>query len=178
MNWATSATSQNGSWILGNAKTDSTSSNILAGVLYPYNKSVGIYHCPADRSTITGTSNFRFRSYSMSDWIYGNDFWVTLSFTKAAQLVKPGPSGTFIFVDEAEDSIDNGSFGVSAPGQWLWINWPTSRHGRGGTFSFADGHEEYWKWRDSNVLKVDPSFWKFVPAGDRDLARIQQALPQ
>src|SRR5438094_825590 len=43
-----------GSWILGNVQQDLTSSNIEQGVLFPYNRSTAIYHCPADQSTVTG----------------------------------------------------------------------------------------------------------------------------
>jgi prepilin-type N-terminal cleavage/methylation domain-containing protein/prepilin-type processing-associated H-X9-DG protein len=178
-NQSISTSSLQDSWIVGNAKTDTTAANIESGVLFQYNKSDAIYHCPADRSVITGTTRQRYRSYAMSDWINnGNsDFWVTLSVSRESQFLRPGPSRTFVLIDEAEDSIDNGSFGVSAPGQWLWINWPTGRHSRGGTLGFADGHAEWWKWFGPYSLKVDPSFWESVPAGDRDLQRLQNALP-
>src|SRR5207248_1192048 len=44
---------------------------ILNCLLFPYNTSLGIYHCPADRSTITTLAGvklpqLRFRSYNMS----------------------------------------------------------------------------------------------------------------
>src|ERR1051325_2290198 len=44
--------SLSGSWILGNVQQDLTSSNIEHGVLFPYNKSTAIYHCPSDKSTV------------------------------------------------------------------------------------------------------------------------------
>jgi hypothetical protein len=43
--------------------------------------------------------------------------------------------------------------------------------------SFADGHVEWWKWRDG-ALKFYNDFWHPTPPGDRDLLRRQQALPQ
>jgi len=43
-----------GSWILGNAQYDLTLNNIQHGVLFPYNESTAIYHCRADKSTVTG----------------------------------------------------------------------------------------------------------------------------
>jgi prepilin-type N-terminal cleavage/methylation domain-containing protein/prepilin-type processing-associated H-X9-DG protein len=177
MNWATSLTSLSNSWILGHAKLDTTPVNIQTGVLFSYHKSVAIYHCPSDRSTITGTSKLRFRSYSMSDWIHGNDHWVTLPVTRLSRLLRPGPAGTFVFIDEHEGSIDNGSFGIIGLGQWIWINWPSTRHDSGGTLGFADGHVAWWKWRDG-ALRFNGSFWHPIPPGDRDLMRLQQALPQ
>lgn len=178
MNYATSATSLSNAWILGNAKTDMTASNIETGVLFPYNRGIGIYHCPADRSTITGTALTRFRSYSMCDWLYGNDFWVSFVATRMSQLLYPGPSSTWVFIDENDQSIDNGSFGMAILGEWRWINWPSSLHDLGGTLSFADGHVECWRWRDKNALVVDQSFWYSVPPGDRDLERLQRGLPR
>src|SRR6266436_3198545 len=39
------------SWVLGSVLDELSSSNIQHGVLFPYNRSVAIYHCPADKST-------------------------------------------------------------------------------------------------------------------------------
>jgi prepilin-type N-terminal cleavage/methylation domain-containing protein/prepilin-type processing-associated H-X9-DG protein len=166
-----------GSWVLGNAKLDTTSSNIQAGVLFPYSTSVAIYHCPADRSTIAGTAQQRFRSYAMCVWIHGDDVNAQPAVTKLSQLLRPGPARTFILADEHEGSIDNGSFFVFPLGQWVWVNWPSTRHNLGGTISFADGHVEWWKWRDG-ALRFNGSYWCSTPPGDRDLLRLQEALPQ
>src|SRR5258707_8165257 len=40
------------SWLQGNAWIDTSLTNIQRGVLFKYNQSVGIYKCPADRSTV------------------------------------------------------------------------------------------------------------------------------
>ena len=40
------------SWLQGNAWTDTTPTNLQQGVLYAYSHSLGIYRCPADRSTV------------------------------------------------------------------------------------------------------------------------------
>lgn len=39
-------------WVAGNAWTDTTTTNLERGVLFPFNRSVQIYKCPADRSTV------------------------------------------------------------------------------------------------------------------------------
>src|ERR1041385_928614 len=39
-----------GSWVLGHARLDLTTSNIEHGVLFPYSQSVVLYRCPADKS--------------------------------------------------------------------------------------------------------------------------------
>lgn len=52
---------------------DSTNINgIKLGSLYQYNHSVGVYHCPADTSTVGGVR--RVRSYSLNGWMGGT--WV------------------------------------------------------------------------------------------------------
>ena len=164
-------------WVLGNAKLDTTSSNIQAGVIYPYCKSLDVYHCPADRSSIAGTTELRFRSYSMCVWINGDDINAQPAVAKLSQFINPGPASTFVFADEHEGSIDNPSIFVFAPPQYVWINWPSLRHNRGGTLSFADGHVEWWKWRDG-ALRYNRSYWYPTTSGDRDLQRLQDALPQ
>src|SRR5258707_139822 len=54
-----------GSWIIGKVTTDVNTTNIENGILFPYNRSVGIYKCPSDKSLITagGVQIPRTRSY-------------------------------------------------------------------------------------------------------------------
>lgn len=164
-----------GSWVVGDTRTDTTTSNLESGCIYQFIRSVGVYHCPADRSQVTGSSQLRNRSYSIEDWLNGN--YAPIKFTRISQLTKPGPARTFVLVHEEEKSIDNGSFGMYAPGRWEWCNFPTSLHNAGGTLSFADGHVEYWRWRDATVRK-SPGYGLPTIIGDRDLQRFQDALPQ
>src|SRR5262245_33024380 len=81
-------------WINGNAFTDPTSTNIENGVLFPYNRSVKIYKCPSDRSTVRDQGKIpRFRSVSMNS--YMNDI-PNLSdrscWHRLAQVQEPSPS--------------------------------------------------------------------------------------
>ena len=61
-----------GSWIVGNAWTDTTTSNIQKSLSFPYLlKSAAVYRCPADRSFVRDTTRIRrTRSYSIS-WYMG-----------------------------------------------------------------------------------------------------------
>ena len=43
-----------GSWVVGNAWKDQTPSNIMAGMIYPLAKSVQVFRCPADQSSVKG----------------------------------------------------------------------------------------------------------------------------
>ena len=167
-----------GSWVLGNAKADQTSSNIQSGVLFPYTKSVAVYHCPVDTSTVLAQPGLvRFRSYSMSIHfnsdpdvnVFGPHPVTTLSqLTNTAAL--------FVFLDENEGSIDDGIFGIYPRPSTEWCNLVSDRHLQGANLTFVDGHAQRWRWR-----------WpkKFVnhnqkAANDQDLLdlrQLQDAIP-
>src|SRR2546425_12177160 len=61
-----SAWSTTGCWVVGNAQTDLTVSNIQKGVLFNYTRSTAIYHCPSDRATVAGGRiQLHTRSYTL-----------------------------------------------------------------------------------------------------------------
>jgi prepilin-type N-terminal cleavage/methylation domain-containing protein/prepilin-type processing-associated H-X9-DG protein len=138
-----------GSWVLGNTQDDLTSTNIEQGVLYPYNRSLGIYHCPADKSTVIGNKGLlRTRSYSLN-WYLGVDPNVHYSpriKLRYSQIVSPGPSQVYAFIDEDDLGINDGTF--FSPEEWgMWGDLPSARHALGCNSSFADGHAEHWRLR-------------------------------
>jgi len=160
-----------GSWVLGNARQDRTASNVMAGVMFRYASAAGAYRCPADRSTVTREKGLlRARSYTLSGWMNSSsddpenpESTYPLDFPnephKMSQIVRPPPSGTFVFIDEQEESIDDGLWNsdpfalavpgvpVLAPGQSpVWYNLPADRHNQGAHIAFADGHVEHHKW--------------------------------
>jgi hypothetical protein len=51
-----------GSWVLGNAKRDTNTANIQAGVMFRYVGSPGVYHCQADKSLVSTTAQPRVTS--------------------------------------------------------------------------------------------------------------------
>jgi hypothetical protein len=110
---------------------DSTNATLIAkGTLYNYNKSTAIYRCPTDkgRSIFGGKRYPRVRSYAMNGYMKGVD--VGLAFfgqkgykvnKKTADVTAPPPSLAFVFLDEHENSIDDGHFGF-APEGTMWMN--------------------------------------------------------
>jgi prepilin-type N-terminal cleavage/methylation domain-containing protein/prepilin-type processing-associated H-X9-DG protein len=145
--------------------------NIQAALLYPDNQSIAIYHCPSDviPAVVGGiTVGVRVRSYSLSCMMGNNgpdgpaihpDYVET---TKFANIKIPGPSDALFFVDEADNpnpvdcSIDDGYFAEHEDASGTepkiqWGNWNASRHGNGGTFSFADGHASFHKWVEAKT---------------------------
>jgi prepilin-type N-terminal cleavage/methylation domain-containing protein/prepilin-type processing-associated H-X9-DG protein len=148
-----------GSWVLGNAQADTDVSNITAGVLFDYSKSLAVYRCPADKSKVRGNSSLlRLRSYSSDAWLNDDPTGVGVPpkqlqpymKTKATQL--SSPTQIFTYIDENEQGIDDASLVVSnpvslPPGTNQWDGLPSDRHSQGCSLSFADGHAIHWSWR-------------------------------
>ena len=72
-----------------------------------------------------------------------------------SDFTDPGPSDTFVLVDEREDSINDGYFVVDMAG-WpersqVIVDYPASYHNNAAGFSFADGHAEIHKWLDKRT---------------------------
>src|SRR5215468_4127960 len=61
-----------GSWVVGTELSATSPSNIINGALYRYINSIGAYHCPGDKSRVTGpTRALRLRSYMLSLYLDG-----------------------------------------------------------------------------------------------------------
>jgi prepilin-type N-terminal cleavage/methylation domain-containing protein len=165
--------SADASWVAGwldfiSSNTDNTNRLLLTDKAYQpfgsiggYHNSPEIYRCPGDRSSVTirGTKHSRTRTVSMSCWLNtplvfaqhqapGTKYKIL---RKVSDMVDPGPAATWVLIDEREDSIDEGWFGIAMgypPNQLRIDNWPASYHNRAGGLNFADGHSEIRKWRD------------------------------
>jgi prepilin-type N-terminal cleavage/methylation domain-containing protein/prepilin-type processing-associated H-X9-DG protein len=167
-------------WILGDMKTFPGATNvnfIRNGLLYPYNESIAIYHCPADKSTLTAgiVKLERVRSYSLSGQMGGPFSTAGYATNKKDQDIQhPGPSKAFTFIDEREDSIDDGYFAITvAPRSWQ--NCPSGRHNHGCNLSFADAHAEYWKWVEPTTMTAVSPYGAVQTPTDRDFDRVLAA---
>jgi prepilin-type processing-associated H-X9-DG protein/prepilin-type N-terminal cleavage/methylation domain-containing protein len=174
------------------ADTELDPSNIINGLLFPYNRSLAIYHCPADDSTLETPEGqplqqLRWRSYNMSQSINGYPqgdmeyYSIIPAWTRLTAIRHPDPGDLFVLIDENADTIEDAEFGNPPVGspyfeQNVWWDMPSDRHGQGANLSFADGHVEHWKW---NVPKV---FYEWVqpvpPAEMPDYQRVQNAMKQ
>jgi prepilin-type N-terminal cleavage/methylation domain-containing protein/prepilin-type processing-associated H-X9-DG protein len=179
-----------GSWVVGNTRVDTTTSNIQNGVLYKYVGAPGVYQCPSDKSTVDGQPGIaRSRSYSKNWWLNGTweDLNDPLDKVKLSQLTLPAPCETFVFIDEHEQSIDAGAFYTLNPyatndpqhADQEWWNLPADRHGQGCSLSFADGHAEHWSWRSPKIKMVGQTPQPIANVGDTfDFHRLQDCLPR
>ncbi len=168
-----------GGWIMGNTP-DATNVNLLKppfGLLWPYNESLGIYHCPADRSTVTlgGKKYLRTRSLSVNGFMNGQSWHTDLmastwrTFRKLSDI--DAPSQRFVFIDEREESVDDGYILVSMEPNNNWGNLPAVYHNGAGGLSFADGHSEIHRWMDPGTLRLGTAGDRKAP---RDVPWIQE----
>jgi len=146
---------------------------LLDGALGAYTaRSLGIYKCPADK--IPSLIGPRVRSVSMNGFLGGYTEYQVYGYTnkyrvylKETDFTAPGPSKTWVFLDEHPDSINDGLFGMNmpAPTSWprptAWDDVPASYHNGACGFSFADGHAEIHKWLD---WQTKPPIQKTAPA--------------
>jgi prepilin-type N-terminal cleavage/methylation domain-containing protein/prepilin-type processing-associated H-X9-DG protein len=136
---------------------DSTNELCLkTGTFWPYNNSVGIYRCPSDPSVRDATP--KVRSVSMNGWIgttraksfaSGDDLYRT--YMKENELTVPGPSRTWMVIDEHELGINDGWFIVDMGNSRPFADLPATRHNRGYGLSFCDGHSEIFKLKDGRT---------------------------
>jgi prepilin-type N-terminal cleavage/methylation domain-containing protein/prepilin-type processing-associated H-X9-DG protein len=71
---------------------------------------------------------------------------------KTTDLIYPGPSDTWVYIDEHPDSINDAGFFNPQGGQFIDI--PATYHNGATGFAMADGHSEIHKWL--TTLKGDP----------------------
>jgi len=172
------------------------SRDIQQSPLWPYcGQSAGIFKCPADQSKVTpssgpfaGRRTPRVRSISMSIWFGGfGGTWDEASppwrlYLRLGDLINPGASRTALFLDEREDLINGGNFGIDMTGwpnspnltEWLQ-DIPGSYHGGAGGLSFADGHAEIRRWVDPRTTPPmgDPHI-RMLQQGNRDIIWLQE----
>jgi len=165
-----------GSWVPGGTAAydvsqlpGATNTTLIEqAALYPYNRSVGIYRCPADQDILPGTDRPRVRNFSLNGMMgnnlgFGPDVHPGIPENrKFSQVRAPGPADASLFFDEqssaspsaTKTSIDDGFFAVDSGGagsgssfnSQTWRNVPSSRHGNYTQLSFADGHASNLKW--------------------------------
>jgi prepilin-type N-terminal cleavage/methylation domain-containing protein len=168
------------SWVTGNAGLDTNTESISDGSIFPYVKNLNCYHCPSDLSLVLGTSLPILRTYSLSCFLGGPqadaDEYGIKSLHRTSQILKPAQ--TLTFIDEDDSTLDDGHFLYSATLN-AWLNVPAWRHAHGDTLAFADGHDEYWKWRGPQPTYTffDNGVPLTAPLALQDIAKLQATAP-
>jgi prepilin-type processing-associated H-X9-DG protein len=173
--------STSNSWVVGNTQASADLVFIQQGSLYTYTPNPGVYRCPADRSTLFGSSAPRRRSYSMDSYLNGGlDVRIYGGYLPGNILsysdLMPAPARVFVFLDENEATIEDGVYLLYREPADFWQNGPAHRHNQGADLSFADGHVEHWRWKYPNGILFNGQ--TAANAQDlEDLHRLQAALP-
>lgn len=146
-------------WLDWGTGTDNTNTLFLTDDKYArlgryVGKNKGIFKCPADIyvSSQQRTRGWSERARSVSGNIGVGDGnaltgpWDAIykHIKKTTDFIYPGPSDTWVFLDEHPQSINDAGF--FNPRQAEWIDQPASYHNGAAGFSFADGHSETHKW--------------------------------
>ena len=170
-----------------------TTRNLQRGLLFPYNRSVGIYRCPADKTPVVGNpSLLRTRTYQLDSllnyWYMGGippwypNPWERRKFS---ELVNPQPTQVMTFIDSHPTTDDSADFAQSyreTTGQDAWGCLPGEQHNRGANLAFADGHVEHWRWRwgrSGGIYAVVSLTYALANADDRyDFQRVKDHSPR
>lgn len=162
-----------------------------ATALAHYVPSQGVYKCPADNSLASNQP--RVRSYSMNSaigtiwnlsfnggpplgspvqggWLKGSAYdasqtdWQT--YGKLTTFVTPGPSSTWLIMEENPLTINDASLATSMVPGFL-IDYPASYHNYSAGISFVDGHAIIHKWVDSRTYTPPPGTGQASGGGSR-----------
>ena len=163
-------------WLDWGVGTDNTNTVYLLNPTYaclaPYfGKAQNLYHCPADVYASAAQRargwNHRVRSISSNIYVGRGNGWAPVGggpsgpnnlspvngykgAAKPSDLTIPGPAGTWVYVDEHPDSINDA--GCFPPDSATNIpDAPATYHNGACGFAFADGHSEIHKWKGSTM---------------------------
>jgi prepilin-type N-terminal cleavage/methylation domain-containing protein/prepilin-type processing-associated H-X9-DG protein len=160
LDWTTSADNTNTVYLL----------NPQYAVLAQYfGQAKNIYHCPADMYASIDQRrrgwSTRCRSVSGNIYVGKGNGWAKGSWgdpggpynliiykgaAKSSDLTIPGPAGTWVYMDEHPDSInDAGAFAPDTANNIPDV--PGTYHNGAAGFAFADGHSEIHKWKGSTM---------------------------
>ncbi len=153
-------------WLDFSASTDNTNVAFLidhertpyGAFLGPCVRNPKAFKCPADMASvlIAGQRMQRVRSLSMQNYVgQGSRTWSgsITRYAPATKLVQVKyPAIMTVFLDEREDSINDGWFATNPDSPYNIIDFPAAYHGSACGFSFADGHSEIKKWRDPRIM--------------------------
>jgi prepilin-type N-terminal cleavage/methylation domain-containing protein/prepilin-type processing-associated H-X9-DG protein len=176
------------------------------GALKPWIKNVDIYRCPRGlpdhRITYAIVMSANGGKDVEGTYIEGENEFEMIKFgkrvgrtmlklTRLTEIVSPGAAQRAVFIDQGQSPTMSQFYVHYLYPKWEQSSPPPVRHGNGMTLSMADGHAEYWKWKDETInmprllvsLGDMPSF-KVLEGGDYepqtedgmyDLQRLQKA---
>ena len=123
---------------------------IKRGLLYPFVKSLKVYHCPNDaRIDIPGQNAFR--SYSITGGMNGERGFGAEPIETYDEIRVPGTK--IVFVEETDNRGWNmGSWVINPNRPDCWVDPLAGWHNDRSTLGFADGHAEKHRWEDDRTI--------------------------
>jgi prepilin-type N-terminal cleavage/methylation domain-containing protein len=170
--------------------------------LWSYAKNQALYKCPSDRSTVRTAAGVKPRILTMSmnlyvggfapkvgvdplpegtpgGWSFADGFMI---YSKLSKI--KSPAKIFVFLDMREDRVNWSNFMTimsgypNNPSQYQLGDLPGMYHAQACGFSFADGHSEIKKWRDSRTTPplgpIMPNAPTISCPGNVDVAWLQE----
>lgn len=164
-------------WV-DNATKEDGLEGLRDGLLYPFAPTDKLYKCP------TGVRG-EVVTYSIPDSM--NGYYAIPGAEKQIKTLRTqikNLTDQIVFLDEGRLSSSSWTIHYN---QERWWDQITARHGDGTNFGFADGHSEYWKWKDPRTLEVakaDYDAWQnsgrngaeATQPGNEDLHRVQRGV--
>ncbi|HNS22833.1 MAG TPA: prepilin-type N-terminal cleavage/methylation domain-containing protein [Sedimentisphaerales bacterium] len=148
------------------------------GLLFPYCPEESLFKCP------TGVRG-EVVTYAITDCMNGYDGIAGTTNLMVYKRIKIKQADMrIVFLDEGRLSPNSWTLHYN---QERWWDQVTARHGDGTNFGFADGHSDYWKWKDPRTLeiaKADYDWWQSTgrngsmatTPGNEDLHNVQRAV--
>jgi prepilin-type N-terminal cleavage/methylation domain-containing protein/prepilin-type processing-associated H-X9-DG protein len=167
-------------WVLRDWERDMTKLEkeqaVKDGALFPYAQELKLYKCPTVERKVMdsyGHASPPVRTYSICDSMNCKD-WPNMGATMIKQRMKiKNAAYRGVFVDDGGTIFSALGGWTVYTNQWTWWDPPPVRHGDGTTFSFADGHSEYHKWKDPRTIefgkRFPPSAFSPDQTGNEDL---------
>ncbi len=142
------------------------------GQLFKYVQNLKVYRCPV-------AAKREMRTYSCTHSMNGSSFDGGPVLKNMYKIKEP--ASRFVFIDDFGEDWD-AAWAVpwSRPAWWNPI---PARHGAGTTLALADGHSEWWAWKDQRTIELMAK-WDWNSRGDNlqiqqqgnpDLVLIQKA---
>lgn len=138
--------------------------NSAANPLYPYGSNVKTIHCPGDmRYKNLPGNHWAYDSYSKTDNVGGEIiFGQGATYTNLSQVT--AAAHTFAFVEDVASRGYNAGtwvvkWNLNAPQfghaqSFTWTDAVPMYHGNVTTAAFVDGHAEFHKWTDLNLIQA------------------------
>jgi len=152
------------------------------GALWPYVGTVQVYDCVVPLRKPEWMTWQPYNIVASMNAYMPDDPWAgspstrwagktVLVATKTTEIISPSPASRMVFIDA-----------LLRPYYWLPYSleyWdygcvPAAQHGNGCLTSFADGHGQWWRWRDKEMLEYGLARIEYLRTSNYDVIR---ALP-